>query len=112
MKNKLTPLRAIRKYCLWCGNGQANEVKLCTCGHCPLYLFRFGKKEIKGSLLKAIRELCKGCGEGTPFAIRNCEFTDCPLYPFRFGKNPAMKGRKGNPEVLKKWRENRRLKAE
>lgn len=43
----LTPLRAIKKYCLECGNGQPKEVEACCSTECPLYGFRFGKKPKK-----------------------------------------------------------------
>ena len=39
-----SPLRAIRMKCIDCSGYSANEVKLCTIPHCPLYEFRFGKK--------------------------------------------------------------------
>jgi len=39
----ISPLKAIREKCLDCMGGQASEIKLCPCGECPLYLFRFGK---------------------------------------------------------------------
>ena len=38
----MTPLQAIRKKCLDCCCGQANEVRLCVCKDCTLYKFRFG----------------------------------------------------------------------
>ena len=40
---KGSTLKAIRKYCLWCMNGQANEIQLCPSMDCPLYQYRFGK---------------------------------------------------------------------
>jgi hypothetical protein len=40
---KLTPLKAIRKKCLDCVCGSANEVKLCPSDDCPLFTYRFGK---------------------------------------------------------------------
>ena len=41
----LTPLQAIRKACLECVCGSANEVKLCTMGErCALFPYRFGKR--------------------------------------------------------------------
>ena len=43
MKNKLTPLRAIRKNCLDCMGGNATEVRRCPMENCPLYPYRFGK---------------------------------------------------------------------
>ncbi len=39
-----TPLRVIRTKCLDCCCGQWNEVKLCPCEDCSLWLYRFGKR--------------------------------------------------------------------
>lgn len=41
-EKRLTRSQAIRKYCLDCCLGSANEVKLCSCQNCPLYTYRFG----------------------------------------------------------------------
>jgi hypothetical protein len=47
----LTPSKAIRQKCLEYSCWNDAEVRLCTCGDCVLYPFRFGKahysKEIK-----------------------------------------------------------------
>lgn len=43
MIRKLTTLKAIRRKCLDCCAGSANEVKLCGAEDCPLYAYRFGK---------------------------------------------------------------------
>ena len=64
-ETNLTPLKAIRKHCVdWCCIGQSKEVRLCPCSndktskvYCPLWIFRFGKGEGKGSRLKAITEV-------------------------------------------------------
>jgi hypothetical protein len=48
---KLTPLRAIRKWCLECVGNSSNEVKACTgnlnATPCPLWNFRFGRMSVK-----------------------------------------------------------------
>lgn len=41
---KLTPMRAIRKKCLECCNGQAKEVRLCTIEKCALHEYRSGHR--------------------------------------------------------------------
>jgi hypothetical protein len=41
--NKVTPLRAIREYCLECSNNSFVEVKNCPVRDCPLYLYRLGR---------------------------------------------------------------------
>lgn len=43
MAENLTPVKAIRAYCLYCMCGQANEVKLCPSSECSLYPYRLGK---------------------------------------------------------------------
>jgi len=45
MKERLdmTPLKAIRKYCLWCSTNQPKEIKFCPILECALYGYRFGK---------------------------------------------------------------------
>lgn len=40
---KLTPIKAIRKYCLDCSAGSAHEVKRCPITDCPLYPYKLGK---------------------------------------------------------------------
>lgn len=87
----MTPLKSIRKYCLWCGNQQTGEVKKCTNHNCVFFKFRLGKKTEKGSLIKIIRNKCFDCGEGTSQAIKKCDFNNCPLFVYRNGKSPAHK---------------------
>lgn len=40
---RLTPLKAIRKYCLECSGDSWHEVKLCVVDECSLFPYRFGK---------------------------------------------------------------------
>ena len=42
-KKPTNPVKAIRKYCVECCRGSANEVKLCPAEECVLHPFRFGK---------------------------------------------------------------------
>ncbi len=37
-----SPMRAIRKYCLQCGDGTRIEVEKCHITDCPLHPYRFG----------------------------------------------------------------------
>lgn len=39
----MTPIKAIRLFCLECCGGSSNEVKLCPSTTCQLYPFRLGK---------------------------------------------------------------------
>lgn len=84
----LTPLRAIRKYCLEC-NHTAKEVRLCTVEGCSLFKNRFGKG--RGRYLKVIRAKCADCAENAT-VIRNCPIKGCFLRAFRMGTNPSRKG--------------------
>ena len=43
MNKALTPVKAIRAYCLDCSGDSAHEVKLCPISECPLYKYRLGK---------------------------------------------------------------------
>ena len=40
----LTPIKAIRAYCIECSGGMTKEVKLCPGENCPLYPYRMGKR--------------------------------------------------------------------
>jgi hypothetical protein len=40
---KLSPVKAIRKFCLVCLGGSTDEIKNCTDTTCCLFPFRFGK---------------------------------------------------------------------
>lgn len=37
-----SPIKAIRKYCLQCGDGTRIEVEKCHITNCPLHPYRFG----------------------------------------------------------------------
>lgn len=39
----LTPVKAIRKYCIDCSCGSTKEVRVCKIISCPLYAYRFGR---------------------------------------------------------------------
>lgn len=92
---KLTPLKAIRKHCLWCANGSAHEVRVCPAETCPTWRLRFGKR-IKGiSSLKTIRKRCLDCSTFNAAEVRRCQFEDCPLFEYRLGHNPRLKGWQG-----------------
>ena len=87
----MTPLKSIRKNCLWCANNFPAEVRICSCKNCSLFPFRMGKKTKKGSLIKVIKRHCFNCGEGTAQKVRACDLTDCFLFPYRNGESPAHK---------------------
>jgi hypothetical protein len=88
----MSPLKSIRKHCLFCMNGSSQFVKECPAPSCPLYELRLGKS-VKGVRpLKQIRSMCRECVE-TANDIAECdgEFLTgdtCPIHAYRFGKKP------------------------
>ena len=114
-----TPLKAVRRHCLSCCNGSANEVRLCLAKACPLWPFRHGHRPnaedraavadrrlyplerdltgatFQGSALRAIRLRCIDCSGNSDVEVRACKFgpghlTPCDLHPFRLGRNPNI----------------------
>jgi hypothetical protein len=90
----LTPLKSIRKYCLWCMNDQPVEVRLCPTDDCLFYKLRSGKGRPK---LRTIRKKCIDCSGGEFKRVAECEFNGkdnemCSLYPYRKGKRPPIQG--------------------
>ena len=88
-----TPIKSIRKYCLYCQNNSHEEISNCTSkDECALYLYRFGKRpktKIRLTPVKSIRKKCIDCIESLA-DIKNCKFSDCSLYNFRMGKRPKQ----------------------
>ena len=107
---RVSPLRAVRRHCLWCCNGTSNEVRQCTAVHCALHPYRFGRRpdgEMLAALagvethpveipeahfakgprvLRAIRRRCIDCSGGTTLGAGACSTVGCDLHPFRRGK--------------------------
>ena len=94
MKTKhITPLRAIRKYCLWCCNEQFPEIKYCSATDCMFHSRRFGRGG--GRLLRLIRLKCLECSGNNMAERKRCRFykgfdEQCVLYPYRMGKRPKQ----------------------
>lgn len=111
---RLNPGEAKRKLCVQCiGKTQFNSEEVDGCGGdkaktgaCPIYPYRLGKR----MSVRVFRKFCLQCMGGSRDCVSDCETTDCPAYEFRMGKNPALvgKGRKGNPDALRKYLENAR----
>lgn len=40
--SKISPVKAIRKFCMECVGGNRNYIRECECAHCPLWPFRMG----------------------------------------------------------------------
>ena len=51
-RNKLfdTPIKAIRKKCIDCCNGQYKEIKNCTVINCALYPYRMGRRPDRSTI--------------------------------------------------------------
>ena len=47
----LTPIKAIRAYCIECSGGMTKEVKLCPVEKCPLFPYRMGKRPNKDTAI-------------------------------------------------------------
>ena len=86
----MSALKSIRQFCLWCGNGQPKEVRLCPAEECPLWLYRHGTmpKILRRSPIKALRKKCVDCVGGQWKEVQDCT-SNCPLNPYRFGKRPS-----------------------
>lgn len=86
----MTPIKVIRKYCLFCTNNQYKEIDLCPDKKCALWKYRYGyrKKEYKykQTPCRAIQKKCQDCTGSKK--TRDCEFTKCALYSHRQAKNP------------------------
>ena len=102
----MTPSKTIRKKCVSCMAGNSTEVKKCQLEICPLWYYRFGRKEKTDkkilTALKSIKAYCYECSTFNYAEVRKCEFQDCDLFQYRFGKNPKRKGIGGNINRLKK----------
>jgi len=87
----MTPLKAIRRHCLWCANDQAHEVNLCASARCLLHPYRFGRMPDMPdpSPLGAIRGKCLDCVGGSFQDVTTCTTASCTLHAFRLGKNPS-----------------------
>lgn len=97
MQRILTPIKAIRAYCLWCLNEQQQEVRLCPSVKCPLYPYRMGHRPQKQAAgggavvltpVKAIRSKCLDCSGFSTKDARTCPFIDCSLSCYRMGHRP------------------------
>lgn len=93
MTDPHTPLRTIRRFCLECVGGSADEVRACTSTDCPLHPYRFGSHpdHIDHRPIRAVRNKCLWCQGGSTQAVEECPTGYCPLHRFRHGKNPKRK---------------------
>jgi len=109
-----TPLKAVRRHCLSCCNGSANEVRQCQARSCALWRYRHGHRPteeeratvadrqlyplerslpgatIARTALKALRRRCLDCSGNSDGEVRSCKLTSCSLHRYRHGKNPNI----------------------
>lgn len=104
----MTPLEAIRKFCVQC-TGSPFQVEKCGGDHCLnggcdkngacwFYPYRLGKGRPS---VKTIRRMCLWCQGGSEQLVRECS-DDCSLHFYRMGRNPNRQGVGGNAENLMK----------
>jgi hypothetical protein len=86
---KVTPLRSIRRFCLWCCCNSSNEVTHCPATGCALWEYRAGHRPQQAILtpLRALRAKCLDC-TSTSAEVRRCANDDCTLYVYRTGHRP------------------------
>jgi hypothetical protein len=98
---RLSPLKAIRAFCVWCCGGSAHEVNLCPAGPdkrhpCDLWPYRMGgiPQGASRSLMRAIKARCLDC---MPDGPADCDASQayeihppCPCWPYRLGRNPNI----------------------
>ena len=96
MKHCINPLKAIRKYCLDCMEGNKKEVRECKDKECYLHQYRFGRKpkqrENNLFVLRSIQLHCQQCREEKRIDVERCNEAGCSLVPFCKGHNPNRKG--------------------
>ena len=99
----MTPTKAISEKCKDCQPVRAErDNDFCLeSGGCHL-------AGVKAKRMQAIRKYCLWCMQGSAPEVAACTSPACSLYQYRFGKNPNS-GKKGNPEALRKARQDRQV---
>ena len=96
-KKGLSPIQAIRAFCMQCEGGSSAHVQSCRYPPCPFYAYRIGKvKKAKPTdTLTAIKRYCfEQCQAGSSqHEVVICQgdkatLGSCPVFSFRLGKNP------------------------
>jgi hypothetical protein len=92
---RLTPVKSIRKHCLWCCKEQAIEVRECPTLSCAIHPYRLGKRRVSPkpplTPIRAIRAKCLNCSGWDLKETRQCtpdSWGLCNLYQYRLGKRP------------------------
>jgi hypothetical protein len=138
MADTPSPLKAVRRHCLDCCNGSANEVALCPAKACPLWTMRMGGRpnpaEHAGAAtrlypherpmtlgafaaegmgtLAAIKRRCVDCSGGSAIGGKGCTSIGCDLWPFRTGHNPNRAGLRNSGHFPQKTTAHVRLVAD
>ena len=103
----MTPMKAIRKFCLDCMGGSARLVRECPSLGCTFFECRFGKKGGKKvKPIKLMRKYCLECVGGSPTEVKRCTMPDCSIYLFRFGKNPNQPKPKQSALFIERRKQN------
>lgn len=99
----MSPLKAIRAFCLQCEGGSYAGVADCLDPDCPVREYRFGKPPASGKSrpLATVKKYCLDYCQGgsSRDEVVNCQgdkpllksFEPCPFFPFRLGRNPNVK---------------------
>jgi hypothetical protein len=110
----MTPMQAIRRYCVECAHKKLEEITNCTAHNpklgkithsdekgCYLWPYRHGaaqdfdasKGHKKLSRLQSIKRECLNCQGGNSEFVHDCQNSDCYLFKFRFGTDPNQTGK-------------------
>ena len=103
----MTPMKAIRKFCLACMGGSARLVRECPSLGCTFFGCRFGKKGGKKvKPIKLMRKYCLQCVGGNSVEVKKCTDPKCSFYPYRFGKNPNQPKPKQSALFIERRKQN------
>ncbi|MFA9393305.1 MAG: restriction endonuclease [Halodesulfovibrio sp.] len=104
---KVSPQKAIRRFCLTCQGGSSKRVEGCKDGTCLFFNHRLGNgpETPQRSTVQQIRQYCLMCSDNNRNEVRSCSAReDCDLWSFRFGCTPKtwtrVKRRVNQPRKL------------
>jgi hypothetical protein len=89
----LTPIKAMRLFCLGCRGGSCKDVRKCNRTRCPLWEYRLGcrpRGEAKHTPLRAIRAWWLWSMLGSAAEVRRSREIESPIWRYRFGKRPKL----------------------
>ncbi|MEZ0574829.1 hypothetical protein [Halodesulfovibrio aestuarii] len=104
---KVSPKKAIRRFCLTCQGGSSKRVEECEDNSCLFFNHRLGTEPEKPqrSSVQQIRQYCLMCSDNNRTEVRSCSAREhCDLWSFRFGCTPKtwtrVKQRVNQPRKL------------